>query len=398
MRKKVEETRLVSFGNAKAYRPMSAAKLRLTRPPDMLIEDFMAASFVCGLTSYPGVGKTWLALEIGRGVSTGDKIMGEFAVRGGAQGVLFVGSDSSEADYARQWSRLTQAQHEAWEESFDAEGDDVPPSPFERVHFLIQSPFMLDNADEVRRVIMTALDETLFPRETAVIDGECVKTERGGCALIIMDTLSRLTTANQNDNTEMERVFANIRVICEVTGAAVLLLHHNSKATEFNDGADWRGAMSQIGALDSWIQLSRSKKQPNKIKAEFKKFRGITPPSFEYQQNVNDPDRANIAYLGKIDGFFGKENLKEDLLLQFSAWKTLAAAEETMWASYSDQFNERGQFKKACRNRLKDLMDGDRLDRRKSQASGQKGATPFEYQIRQTKPAPTPEPGAIPAT
>lgn len=404
--KKIESTRLVSFGNAKPYRPMTAEKLRLVRPPDMLVEEFMAAGFVCGLTSYPGVGKTWLALEIGRGVCTGDKIMGEFVVRGGPQGVLFVGSDSSEADYARQWARLTQAQHEAWEASFDREQGEEPPSPFERIHFLIQSPFMLDNADEVRRIILTALDETLFPREQCVIGGEVVKSARGSCALIIMDTLSRLTTANQNDNTEMERVFANVRCICEVTGAAVLLLHHNSKATEFNDGADWRGAMSQIGALDSWIQLSRSKKEPSKIKAEFKKFRGITPSSFEYKQNVNDPDRANLAYLGKAEGFFGQESIKEDLLLQFSVWKTLATAEETLWASYSDQFTERGKFHKACQNRLADLMTNGRLDRRMGpKTAGKKAA--FEYQIKQTKPCTTntesttqepPTPGSIPTS
>jgi hypothetical protein len=301
---------------------------------------------------------------------------------------------------------LTQAQHEEWEKTFDADQVDPPPSPFERIHFLIQSPFMLDNSDEVKRVILTALDETLFPRESTVINGERVLSERGGCALIIMDTLSRLTTANQNDNTEMERVFANVRVICEITGAAVLLLHHNSKATEFNDGADWRGAMSQIGALDAWIQLSSSKKDRGKIKAEFKKFRGITPESFEYKQNVNDADRANLAFLGKTTGFFGTEALKEDLLTQFSEWKTLVAAEDSMWASYSDQFTERGKFKKALDNRLKDLMDTGKLDRRAGKrVPGKKGATPFEYQSKPkpcAKPDATPttssEPGSIPTT
>jgi hypothetical protein len=192
----------------------------------------------------------------------------------------------------------------------------------------------------------------------------------------------------------MERVFANIRVICEITGAAVLLLHHNSKATEFNDGSDWRGAMSQIGALDSWVQLSNSKKDKDKIKLEFKKFRGITPESFEYKQNVTDPERANIAYLGKSTGFFGTEALKEDLLKQFTEWKTLAVAEETMWGSYSDQFTERGKFKKSLQNRLKDLMDSGKLDRRMgSKVPGQK--QPFEYKAKcPSNPTPTTTPVA----
>jgi hypothetical protein len=321
--------------------------------------------------------------------------MGQFAINGGPGHVLFIGSDSSEADYARQWSRLTEDEHREWENSFDSEDHNPPESPFKRVQFLIQSPFMLDSPDEVRRIILTALDETMFPRETQVINGEVVKSEQGGCRLIVMDTLSRLTMANQNDNTEMEKVFAHIRIICEVTGAAVLLLHHNSKATEFNDGSDWRGAMSQIGALDSWIQLSNSKRNKHKIKAEFKKFRGITPGSFEYQQNVQDPERASLVFLSKCDSMV-VESLTEDLLLQFSVWKTRDVAEEAMWAAYSDQFTERGKFKKAIQNRLSELLKTDRLDKRPApRKEGQKGAPAFEYQIRQTKPA-APAPGDLP--
>jgi hypothetical protein len=254
---------------------------------------------------------------------------------------------------------------------------------------------MLDNPDEVRRVILTALDENLFPRKQEVINGEVVKSERGGCALIVMDTLSRLTTANQNDNTEMEKVFAHIRIICEVTGAAVLILHHNSKATEYNDGADWRGAMSQIGALDSWIQLSSSKRQRYKIKAEFKKFRGITPSTFEYQQNVKDPEAANLAFLGFVDDFGADASIADDLILQFSAWKTLADAEDKMWETYSDQFPDRAKFKKALQNRLRDLVKAEKLDKRPApRKEGQKGPSAQQYQLRQPKAAPAP--GEIP--
>lgn len=396
-RKKIEQTRLVGFGNSKPYKPMSAGALRLVQPPTMLIEDFIASGFVCGLTSYPGVGKTWLAMAVAESVCTGDPLMGQFKIVEPG-GVLFIGSDSSEADYSQQWRRLTEKKHREWEGSFDPEHGEAPPSPFARVQFLIQSPFMLDNADEVRRIILTALDESLFPREQTVIDGEVVKSARGGCKLIVMDTLSRLTMANQNDNTEMEKVFAHIRIICEVTGAAVLILHHNSKATEFNDGADWRGAMSQIGALDSWIQLSSSKRNRHKIKAEFKKFRGITPGSFEYQQNVGDPEVANLAFLGKCEQL-AVDTLHEDLLLQFSAWKTLADAEEAMWAAYSDQFTERGKFKKALQNRLGELVKQGKVDKRPApRKDGQKGAPAQQYQIRRpdASPATPPVPGELP--
>jgi hypothetical protein len=396
-RKRIEDTRLVSFGNAKPYRATDSEALRRTRPPDMLIDRFMVAGFVCGLTSYPGVGKTWFALAIAESIVTGEKLMGEFPVVDGPSGVLFVGSDSSEADYGQQWKRLTEQRHAEWEASFDADnGDEPPPNPYRRAKFLIQSPFMTDNPDEVKRIILTALDETQFPRATTIIDGEVVTSERPGCALIVMDTLSRLTVANQNDNTEMERVFANVRTICEVTGAAVLLLHHNSKATEFNDGEDWRGAMSQIGALDSWIQLSNSKKNKNKIKAAFRKFRGITPANFEYEQFVDDPRVASLKFLGQADGQFGREVLKDEILAAFSDWHTIFEVEEKLWPSYAEQFKTREQFHTAVKNRVSaDLKE--KLDERPGpKVAGKPGKPPKQFKSKTAPAAEAPKSGELP--
>jgi len=410
MKKRIEQTRLLTLGNAKSYAVADSGTIRGIRPPRMLVRDFMPAGMLCGLTSFPGVGKTWLALDLTRAVVTGGKVMDEYQVIGGPQGVLVIGSDSSESDYARQWVRLTEREHVAWLNERDAlaEGGaadaELPPDPFERVKFLIQSPFMLDNTDEVRRLIRTVMDEKIFPVDRKVIqtlrdeegnEDELVE-ESGRCALIVMDTLSRLTMANQNDNTEMERVFANIRCICEVTGAAVLVLHHNSKQSEFNDGTDWRGAMSQIGALDSWINLSAHKAKRGLVRAEFKKFRGITPDSFEYTMHVSDPDTAKLTFNGRSSGYFGTDDLKEELVKEFTDWKTVAAVEEKLWAAHSDKFTDRGKFKKAIKNRLGDLFPATLTRRGQARA--------YEYKVKDTCPPssetqPTSSaPGSIPTT
>jgi hypothetical protein len=387
MKKRVEDTRLVTLGNAKAYPVTTSATLRGVKPPVMLVAEVLPAGMLCGLTSYPGVGKTWFAIELTRAVVTGDKFLGEYPVLGGPQGVLVVGSDSSEADYARQWTRLTAAEYQAWLDATDAAheaGNEPPTNPFDKVKFLIQSTFMLDNVDEVRRLIRTVSDETLFPRTRTsrkVVDdeGEHVDTiveESGGCALIVFDTLSRLTIANQNDNTEMERVFANIRTICEVTGAAVLLLHHNSKPTEYNDGGDWRGAMSQIGALDSWVNLSAHKSTKRLVRADFKKFRGITPSAFEYKMGVDDEATAKLTFVGRTDGFFGQDDLKAEMERQFTDWRTVGAVEEVLWPAWQDKFPERLKFKKALKNRMGDLFP-EKLERRGQQRT-------YEYKVKGT--------------
>jgi hypothetical protein len=393
MRKPIESTRLLTLGGAGPYELVDTAEMRNIDAPPMLIDEMLVAGFVCGLTSLPGVGKTWLAMEIARAVATGGKVMSQFRVVGGPQGVLFVGSDSSLADYAQQWRRLTAVEHETWRMGCDPDLPDEinPPNPFDRIRFLVQSTFMLDNTDEVRRIIATALSERIFPTErvpdSEYIDSEgqrhTIHREQGGCALIVLDTLSRLTVANQNDNTEMERVMANARTICEVTGAAVLLLHHNSKPTEFNDGTDFRGASSALGALDSWLNLSAHKRTKEVIRCEYKKFRGITPDNFEYRMNVMAPEEANLAFLGNSGGFFGADDLKDTMLKAFTDWKRLADVDDELWPSHSDHFSERAKFKKALANRLKDLYPHDLLRRPAPKKEGDRGRPAYEYKVKE---------------
>jgi hypothetical protein len=394
VRKPVGTTRLLTLGNAEAYEVMGANDLRGIDAPPLLIEDLLVASSICGLTALPGIGKTFLALEIARAVSTGGKVMGQFKVNGGPQGVLIIESDSSAADLAQQWRRLTAVEHDAWRDACDPDLPEEanPVNPFGRIRFLIQSTFMLDLSDEVRRVIVTALDERIFPTqrvpdyEVEGSDGQrhTVFKETGGCALIVLDTLSRLTTADQNNNSEMERVLANARVICEVTGAAVLLLHHNSKPTEFNDGTDFRGASSSLGALDSWLNLSSHKKTKEVIRVEFKKFRGIRPDNFEYKMNVSDPELANLAFLGNSGGFFGADDLKDTMLKAFTDWKRLADVDDELWPSHSDHFSERAKFKKALANRLKDLYPHDLLRRPAPKKEGDRGRPAYEYKVKES--------------
>lgn len=269
---------LAGIESVKPYALVTGHSLYDIRPPAMQIEEFLSAGGVMGMTSYPGVGKTWLALEVARAIASGTPFLGRYAaVRGG---VLFVGSDSSLYDYARQWTRLTKNVEDARE-------------VFDPVRFLVQSAFMFEDRDEVRKLIRT--HQKYEWGETTFEAGTNLPMRERGFHTIIFDTLSKLTRANQNDNTEMEEVFRNIRWIAEATDAAIILLHHNSKKSEFNDGADWRGAMSQIGALDSWVQLVPHRKDKYLVGVQFKKFRGITPPDFAYRMNVTEVDEASLV-------------------------------------------------------------------------------------------------------
>lgn len=349
------------------YPLSSTNEMLAAKPPSMLIEKVLPRAGVMGITAVPGAGKTWLALEMARAVSKGVPFLGRYPTQRG--GVLFVGSDSSLFDYARQWARLTyddRVEHRrllddmneydengnllyepAVDDMIEAFGPDWQNAPFDSVRFLIQSSFYFGNSDETKRLIQTA---------KAFHWGPIKDTPNGpeyshGLDLIVFDTLSRLSRANQNDNTEMEEVFRHVRIIAEATNAAVVLLHHNSKRTEFNDGADWRGAMSQIGALDSWIQLSPGQNDRYKVGVQFKKFRGITPPDFAFKMEVMEEDYARLIAIDAADqadanvsdvelalrALLAKDEAKDGL--------TMPEIVDRMWPEFGTEGDGVGAFK-----------------------------------------------------
>jgi hypothetical protein len=339
---------LVGIENVRPYKLTTSESLYTVKPPPMQIEGFLAAGGIMGITSYPGVGKTWVAMEVARTISSGTSFLGRKTIRGG---VLFVGSDSSLDDYARQWTRLSK----------------FTGLDYEPVRFLIQSPFMLESIDEIRKLIAT---------HRSFKWGEVEVTSRGpeqshGFSVIVFDTLSRLTRANQNDNNEMEDVFRNIRILSEATGAAIILLHHNSKKSEFNDGSDWRGAMSQIGALDSWVQLVPHKSKKHLIGIQFKKFRGITPPDFAYTMNVDEVDQATLVASEEpvtLAQRLLKDGVSEAVLAHIKAHPGLRAGEirDALYEKFKSDFTE-GKFNTCVRNRLTALGAAEHIEKYLSQ-------------------------------
>ena len=363
-------------------------------PPPMVVQDLLAAGAVTGLTSPPGVGKTWFALELMRAVSQGTRALGEFDCDEG--GVLFIGSDSSIFDYVRQWKRLTRADRQAWADSILV---DRGPRPFGNVRWMIQSDFALDRAETVARAIKThqqfqwatepvwlKFDEWDEEEQRFVESHEPVWPS--GFKLIVMDTFSRVYMGNQNDAAETDRAMGHARLIAEATGAAVLLLHHNAKKSEFNDGETWRGSSAMQGSLDAWLNLTQSKFDKHSIRGSWKKFRGITPADFDYRMLVMDPKDAKLVY---TDAVGSSGPIEEDplsvaliaLLAQNPKGLTVAAIRAALWPQFSDVWKDEKSFKKALNNRTYgDLPVTAKLERITA-PPGQ----PFTYRLKETDDA-----------
>lgn len=270
------DPRLSLVQNSTAYPFETSLDLKDLHPPPMIIEGILPRGSITGITSYPGVGKTWLALEIARAVACRDKLINKFQCELGS--VLFVGSDASKFDYARQWRKLI---NQTWEKEYEFLVGNT--------RFLLSSSFMLDDINDICRLIKSNNEFEWGDLEFTENEiGQYEDFSKTGFSVIIFDTLSKLTTANQNDNAEMEEIFRNIRFLSEQTQAAIILLHHNSKRSDHNSGDDWRGAMSQIGALDNWFDIKLHKTREVGRVLDIKKFRGLTPEPFFYDMLIDE--------------------------------------------------------------------------------------------------------------
>ena len=286
----------------KRYDLSSVQTMFKVEPPEMLVDTILPKSSLTGLTGYAGTGKTWFALELSRAVATGTEFLKYFQARPG--NVVFVGQDASIHDYAQQLRKLIKAEYIEMEEEISKGIRHSNPYD-ERLHFIIRPGLLLEDKNLMMRLAASvmfiqhsAYEEQEY--DTGTDTTKLVTKQKEGTDLIVLDTLSSMTRANQNDNTEMEAAFRNLRWLAEVTGACVLLLHHNSKPTEYNEGEDWRGAGAQIAALDNWFHLHQTPRKEGHLLLKVKRFRGLKPEDFHLRREV-DETSAKLYYSEEVE-------------------------------------------------------------------------------------------------
>lgn len=274
------------------------ALLSMPEPP-MLIDSILPRQGITGLASKPGLGKTFLCLEMARAVVTGGMCLGQFKAKVGA--VLFIGQDQSILEYARQLRKTILTEYEQQKLDYPDEVNDFE----DRLFFIAPAAagdrrVWVDDREDTDDIITAANNithsdsgepyvEYIYDPVSGGFTQVPFDSSTRGVALIVVDTLSASHGSDENSNTEMNEIFRNVRKIAEQTRAAVVLTHHLTKST-----GEFRGAGAQEGALDNLIEL-HGKPGDTTIKFVVKKFRGIRHPDFEYQMEV-DEKSAKLTY------------------------------------------------------------------------------------------------------
>ena len=207
--------------------------------------DFVLPGLLAGsvglIVGQGAVGKTFLALHIGIGISLGRPIAehnGEALWQAQASGkvAVILGEDPHEIVQDRQYSlRGGLALHQQDEEILDQD--------LEVISFV-------DEDDDMRLALKNG---------SRLERGPFYETLRGFCEgrrLVIIDPLALVALGlEEKDNGDMAQVMRMLAGIARATRCAILVLHHVGKSKD--GGEDWEKARGASSLVDSSAQLSQ---------------------------------------------------------------------------------------------------------------------------------------------
>jgi len=193
----------------------NAAELLAKPEPkiEWLIENIWVDKARGLIAGNPGVGKTWLALDMLISVASGQLCMGKYPTKRGA--VLLVEEEGSELNLSRRLHSMARARG-------------------------------LQHADLSNLHLLTR-QFTKIPTDAAelfhLIAGLDIK-------LIVFDSLRRFHNAEENSSSEMQPVLDSFARLNAMTEASIVLIHHLSKGSR---DVDRRPIFERLrGSSDFW--------------------------------------------------------------------------------------------------------------------------------------------------
>lgn len=218
--------------------------VKLGTPPPMLVARALPEKSLMVIVGEPYTGKSLIALDLALSVALGESALQRFPAR--QANVLYVAAD------APSW-------YGAWQASAMLRGRGYDEDTAPEGHLWFAPP------GQGLRVLETEAATEQFIREVADFNVE----------LVVLDTLRKMHTQDENSSGVMTMVVDRCRMINEA-GIAVILVHHASKPSgKEPSSAAYRGRGSTVvpGEVDiNWLV----EKRPQASRVEVAKGRGAS--------------------------------------------------------------------------------------------------------------------------
>ena len=184
------------------------------KSPQAIVDKFLYKQTLNLLTGGAGIGKSLLSLALAKSVITGERFLGKFDVK--EKGAVLIIDEENPKPFLKERKERLNLRLDA---------------PLFYLHY---QQIKIDNPDHIRALL--------------------ANITRVKPTLIIFDSLIRLHTAQENDNTAMATVMGVFRQLLLLTNSTILVIHHDRKSLPTSrDRA--RGAGDIVGAIDNQFSL-----------------------------------------------------------------------------------------------------------------------------------------------
>ena len=188
-----------------------------------IVEGLIPRPGMAMLLGPPKAGKSFLALDIANRVAAGDPVLGHISH---PSNVLYIQLDTSEAVWRDRILCLEQA-------GYDSKRPRM---------------FMVHPEDEARPLNVMTASGAAFIREAL---------QASRAELVVLDVLRECHTGDENDSTEMKKVFDELARL--FAGRSVLFVHHTRKISSDSEKLDpvsvARGSSYLTGKMDAYWLL-----------------------------------------------------------------------------------------------------------------------------------------------
>ncbi len=204
------------------FKPMDIRKAVSVKPlPLDFVFGSLKAGSIAGIVAPGATGKSIFALQILSAVSSGYDTTGVLKTKNIGKCIYISGEDTPDVLNQRLYA-LAQNQPEHATELF------------------IENAQIIPTSGSVINILDSSWQDFLISHAT-------------GCRLMIIDTLRRFFTGDENDSGVMTRVVQALEHVAVQTGCAILFLHHTSKAA-LTAGSGEQGASRGSSAITDNIR------------------------------------------------------------------------------------------------------------------------------------------------
>ncbi len=235
---------------------------------EWLVEGLAPKNGLITLGGLPGLGKTWILLDLAIACAAGEKWLGHFNTE--KVPVLYVDEESGDTLLRSRFSSLLAAR------KLDADSLEI--------HLLVFEGIKLDK-----------------PASVATLRTELKATAPG---LVIFDSLIRLHSREENSASDMSGVFEVVKKLSREFGCTILFADHQRKPGPHESAPNsmqLRGSGDKAGVMDSVLMLSKNR-EGSLVVDHTKSRQAKALPSFLIEiKDTADGNATTVTHAGDAD-------------------------------------------------------------------------------------------------